>query len=85
LVWTQIFRRICMNWNSHFGRSKFAHYYNYFTPDTKPEVNIVTCQPFVGLRNGALLGSRPVNNSSAQSRWRHTSGVREGHVCLRGC
>jgi hypothetical protein len=30
--------------------------------------NIVTCQPFVGLRNGAWLGSRPVNNSSAQPR-----------------
>jgi hypothetical protein len=30
--------------------------------------NIVTCQPFVGLRNGAWLGSRPVNKSSAQPR-----------------
>jgi hypothetical protein len=28
----------------------------------------VTCQSFVGLRNGALLGSRPVNKSSAQPR-----------------
>jgi hypothetical protein len=33
--------------------------------------SIVTCQPFVGLRNGAWLGNRPVNNSSAQPRWRH--------------
>jgi hypothetical protein len=31
-------------------------------------VHIVTCQPFVGLRNRALLGSRPVNKSSAQPR-----------------
>jgi hypothetical protein len=30
--------------------------------------NSVTCQPFVGLRNGAWLGSRPVDNSSAQPR-----------------
>jgi hypothetical protein len=28
--------------------------------------NIVICQLFVGLRNGAWLGSRPVNKSSAQ-------------------
>jgi hypothetical protein len=48
-------------------------------------IDIVTCQPFVGLRNGALLGSRPVKKSSAQPRWRHTSGVRECHVCLCGC
>jgi hypothetical protein len=47
--------------------------------------DIVTCQPIVGLRNRSLRGSRPVNKSSAQPRWRHTSGVRECHVCLRGC
>jgi hypothetical protein len=46
---------------------------------------IVTCQPFVGSRNGALLGSRLVNKSSAQPRWRHTSGVRECQVCLHDC
>jgi hypothetical protein len=28
----------------------------------------VACQPFVGLRNGAWLGTRPVNKSSAQPR-----------------
>jgi hypothetical protein len=35
--------------------------------------HIVTCQPIVGLRNRALLGSRPVNKISAQTRWRHAT------------
>jgi hypothetical protein len=35
--------------------------------------NIVTCQPFVGWRNG-VARHRPVNKVSAQPRWRHTSG-----------
>jgi hypothetical protein len=32
-------QRMCISWNSHFGRSKFAHYFTYFTPDTNPDVN----------------------------------------------
>jgi hypothetical protein len=47
--------------------------------------HIVTCQPFVGLRNWAWLGSRPVNNSSAQPWRRHTSRIKECRLCLRGC
>jgi hypothetical protein len=31
-------------------------------------IYIVTCQPIVGLRNRALLGNRPVNKTSAQTR-----------------
>jgi hypothetical protein len=38
-----------------------------------------------GLRNRALLRASSVNETSAQARWRHTSGVSECHVCLRGC
>jgi hypothetical protein len=32
-------------------------------------IYIVTCQPIVGLRNRALLGSRPVNNSRLNTRY----------------
>jgi hypothetical protein len=31
--------------------------------------NIVTCQPIVGLRNRALLGSRPLNASRPNARY----------------
>jgi hypothetical protein len=31
--------------------------------------NIVTCQPIVGLRNRALLGSRPLNASRPNTRY----------------
>jgi hypothetical protein len=87
------------------------------TPSTVAPLNrdnIVTCQPSIGLRSRALLGSRQLNASRAntrsaavgeamfapyravpsrtapsaatqQARWRHTSGVRERHMCLRGC
>jgi hypothetical protein len=40
-----------------------------------PHYNIVTCQPFVGLRNKTLLGNRPVNKvprrrgDVTQQRW----------------
>jgi hypothetical protein len=40
--------------------------------------NIVTCQPFVGLRNRALLGNRPVNKTSAQTRWCHATVLEYG-------
>jgi hypothetical protein len=41
-------------------------------------VYIVTCQPIVGLRNRALLGIRPVNKISAQTRWRHATVLEYG-------
>jgi hypothetical protein len=53
--------------------------------------NIVTCQRIVGLCGGGTRVCNPplsvnsVNKTSAQARWRHTSGVRECHMCLRGC
>jgi hypothetical protein len=31
-------------------------------------INIVTCQPIVGLRNKVLLGSRPLNASRPNTR-----------------
>jgi hypothetical protein len=34
-------------------------------------LHIVTCPPILGLGNRALLGNRPVNKTSAQTRWRH--------------
>jgi hypothetical protein len=40
LVRFRILQRMCMGSNSHFGRSKCGHCYNYFTPATKPEVII---------------------------------------------
>jgi hypothetical protein len=48
--------RSCERLQSH---QKLSH----LSPDY-----IVTCQPIVGLRSRALLGSRPVNKSSAQPR-----------------
>jgi hypothetical protein len=56
-----------------------------------PSNNSVTCQRVAGLCGGGTrvcnppLSARLVNETSAQARWRHTSGVRECHVCLRGC
>jgi hypothetical protein len=53
--------------------------------------DIVTCQRVVGLCGGGTrvcnlpLSTNSENETSAQARWRHTSGVRECHMCLRGC
>jgi hypothetical protein len=43
----------------------------------------VTCQPIVGLRSRALLGSRSVNRISAQTRWRHATALEYGS-CATG-
>jgi hypothetical protein len=48
-------------------------------------VYIVTCQPIVGLRNKMLLGNRPVNKTSAQTRWRHATVLEYGfYATCRG-
>jgi hypothetical protein len=43
-------------------------------------VHSVTCQPIVGLRNTALLGSRSVNNS-----WRNTRYAMVGEAVFSSC
>jgi hypothetical protein len=53
--------------------------------------NIVTCQPIVGLRNKALLGSRPLSASRPSTRcatvgeagWRHATALKYGS-CATG-